>query len=67
MVASMREGCEEPVSTGFGKCVKIVEAVALILFRLCALPLAGLGAFIGVSFHTPEEAVSIDRLLIVMS
>lgn len=33
---------------------------------LCALPLAGVGALIGVSFRTPEEATSVGRLLTIL-
>jgi len=42
-----------------------IHLLALLVVPLCALPLAGLGALIGVSFRTPEEAMSIDRLLVI--
>lgn len=42
-----------------------IHPLALLVVPLCALPLAGLGALIGVSFRTPEEAMAIDRLLVI--
>lgn len=42
-----------------------IHPLVLLVVPLCALPLAGLGALIGVSFRTPEEAMSIDRLLVI--
>lgn len=42
-----------------------IHPLVIIVVPICALPLAGLGALIGVSFRTPEEAMSIDRLLVI--
>lgn len=42
-----------------------IHPLVLLVVPLCALPLAGLGALIGVSFRTPEEAMAIDRLLVI--
>ncbi|MCB0116465.1 MAG: ABC transporter permease, partial [Caldilineaceae bacterium] len=43
-----------------------LHPLALIVVPLCALPLAGVGALIGTSFRTPEEANAVDRLLTVL-
>ena len=43
-----------------------VHPLALLVVPLCALPLAGVGALIGVSFRTPEEATSVGRLLTIL-
>ena len=42
-----------------------IHPLIVVVVPLCALPLAGLGALIGVSFRTPEEAMAIDRLLVI--
>ena len=43
-----------------------IHQLALIVIPLCALPLAGIGALIGVSFRTPEEASAVGRLLTIL-
>ena len=43
-----------------------LHPLALLVVPLCALPLAGVGALIGVSFRTPEEATSVGRLLTIL-
>lgn len=43
-----------------------IHPLALLVIPLCALPLAGIGALMGVSFRTPEEAMAVDRLLVVL-
>ena len=43
-----------------------LHPLALLVVPLCALPLAGVGALIGVRFRTPEEATSVGRLLTIL-
>ncbi|MBX2997934.1 MAG: ABC transporter permease [Caldilineaceae bacterium] len=43
-----------------------LHPLALLVVPLCALPLAGIGALIGATFRTPEEAMAVDRLLTVL-
>ncbi len=43
-----------------------LHPLALVVIPLCALPLAGIGALIGVSFRTPEEASAVGRLLTIL-
>jgi len=43
-----------------------LHPLALFVVPLCALPLAGLGALMGVSFRTPEEAAATGRLLTIL-
>ena len=44
----------------------LLHPLAVLVVPLCALPLAGIGALIGVSFRTPEEATSVGRLLTIL-
>jgi len=39
---------------------------AILVVPLCALPLAGVGALLGVSFRTPEESAAVGRLLTIL-
>lgn len=43
-----------------------LHPLALLVVPLCALPLAGIGALMGVSFRTPEEASAVGRLLTIL-
>ena len=43
-----------------------LHQLAFVVIPLCALPLAGIGALIGVSFRTPEEASAVGRLLTIL-
>ena len=43
-----------------------LHPLAVLVVPLCALPLAGIGVLIGVSFRTPEEATSVGRLLTIL-
>ncbi|MDE0631869.1 MAG: ABC transporter permease [Caldilineaceae bacterium] len=43
-----------------------LHPLALLVVPLCALPLAGIGALLGVSFRTPEEASAAGRLLTIL-
>jgi len=43
-----------------------IHALALLVVPLCALPLAGIGALMGVTFRTPEEASAVGRLLTIL-
>ncbi len=43
-----------------------IHPLALLVVPLCALPLAGIGALMGVSFRTPEEAAAVGRLLTIL-
>lgn len=40
-----------------------IHPATILVVPFCALPLAGFGALIGVSFKTPEEASAVGRLL----
>ena len=43
-----------------------LHPLAIAVIPLSALPLAGIGALIGVSFRTPEEASAVGRLLTIL-
>ncbi len=43
-----------------------IHPLAFVVIPLCALPLAGIGALLGVSFRTPEEASAVGRLLTIL-
>ncbi|MCY3990958.1 MAG: ABC transporter permease [Caldilineaceae bacterium] len=43
-----------------------IHPLALVVVPLCALPLAGIGALMGVTFRTPEEASAMGRLLTIL-
>ncbi|MYC95372.1 MAG: ABC transporter permease [Caldilineaceae bacterium SB0661_bin_32] len=43
-----------------------IHPLAFAVVPLCALPLAGIGALLGVSFRTPEEASAAGRLLTIL-
>lgn len=44
----------------------LLHPLAALVVPLCALPLAGIGALLGVSFRTPEEAMATGRLLTIV-
>lgn len=43
-----------------------IHPLAFVVVPLCALPLAGIGALMGVTFRTPEEASAAGRLLTIL-
>ena len=43
-----------------------LHPLSIVVIPLCALPLAGIGALMGVSFRTQEEASAVGRLLTIL-